>query len=528
MLRRKFNVTGICVPGQDYMVNTDNRVEEIVKDFIEEGQYFTINRARQFGKTTLLYMLERRLEERYIVLSLSFEAADDMFTSLYAFAMGFVRRIGRVLKMQGVKESVLQEWSSPVSESFPLDDLGDKITGLCRECGRRIILMIDEVDKSSDNQIFLSFLGMLREKYLNRKVGKDVTFQSVILAGVYDVKNLKLKLHPGQEPKYNSPWNIAADFKMDLSFSADEIAGMLEQYEDDYHTGMDIPYISSRIYEYTSGYPYLVSRMCKLMDEQVAGTAEFTDHKKAWTEQGVQAAVKLLEYDTNTLYDDMVKKLDEYPGMRKLLESILFNGKVLLYNQLNDVYNVGMMFGFLKRQGDRIVIANRIFETVLYNLFLSEEMTDSLIYNEALKDKNQFIVNGRLDMDKVMEKFQQHFTEIYSDQDEKFVESQGRKLFLLYIKPIINGSGNYYCEASTRDMKRTDLVIDYRGEQTVVEMKIWHGEEYNRRGEEQLFGYLEEYHLQKGYLLSFNFNKKKKTGIQRMEYKGKTLVEVVV
>lgn len=26
--------------------------------------------------------------------------------------------------------------------------------------------------------------------------GKDVTFQSVILAGVYDVKTLKLKLHP--------------------------------------------------------------------------------------------------------------------------------------------------------------------------------------------------------------------------------------------------------------------------------------------------------------------------------------------
>ena len=47
--------------------------------------------------------------------------------------------------------------------------------------------MIDEVDKSSDNQIFLSFLGLLREKYLRWQQGKDETFQSVILAGVYDV-----------------------------------------------------------------------------------------------------------------------------------------------------------------------------------------------------------------------------------------------------------------------------------------------------------------------------------------------------
>lgn len=70
--------------------------------------------------------------------------------------------------------------------------------------------MIDEVDKSSDNQIFLSFLGLLRAKYLEQQKGQDHTFQSVILAGVYDIKNLILKLHPGQEAKYNSPWNIAA------------------------------------------------------------------------------------------------------------------------------------------------------------------------------------------------------------------------------------------------------------------------------------------------------------------------------
>lgn len=89
--------------------------------------------------------------------------------------------------------------------------------------------MIDEVDKSSDNQIFLSFLGLLREKYLKCQQGKDDTFQSVILAGVYDVKTLKLKLHPQEESKYNSPWNIAVDFYMDMSFSAKDIQGMLQE-----------------------------------------------------------------------------------------------------------------------------------------------------------------------------------------------------------------------------------------------------------------------------------------------------------
>lgn len=48
------------------------------------------------------------------------------------------------------------------------------------------------------------------------------------------------------------------------------------------------------------------------------------------------------------------------------------------------------------------------------------------------------------------------------------------------------------------------------------------------RGEEQLFEYLEYYKQDRGYLLSFNFNKNKKSGIQDLEYHGKRILEVIV
>lgn len=131
-------------------------------------------------------------------------------------------------------------------------------------------------------------------------------------------------------------------------------------------------------------------------------------------------------------------------------------------------------------------------------------------------------------MDLVMKKFYEHFEEIYSDNDQKFIEENGRKLFLLYLKPIINGTGNYYIEARTRDNKRTDIIVDYRGKQFIIELKIWHGDEYNKRGEKQLFEYLEAYKQERGYLLSFNFNKQKKTGIHEIRYKEKKILEVVV
>jgi hypothetical protein len=71
---------------------------------------------------------------------------------------------------------------------------------------------------------------MLRNKYLARELEEDVTFKSVILVGMHDVKSLKLKLRPEDEAKYNSPWNIAVDFNVDMSFSPKEISTMLEEY----------------------------------------------------------------------------------------------------------------------------------------------------------------------------------------------------------------------------------------------------------------------------------------------------------
>lgn len=73
-----------------------------------------------------------------------------------------------------------------------------------------------------------------------------------------------------------------------------------------------------------------------------------------------------------------------------------------------------------------------------------------------------------------------------------------------------------------------DLVIYYKGEQNVIEIKIWRGNAYNERGEEQLANYLEYFHLKKGYMLSFNFNKKKEIGIREIKLGDKTLVEAVV
>ncbi len=59
-------------------------------------------------------------------------------------------------------------------------------------------------------------------------------------------------------------------------------------------------------------------------------------------------------------------------------------------------------------------------------------------------------------------------------------------------------------------------------------MKIWRGNEYNERGERQLAEYLDYYHKDKGYLLSFNFNQKKEVGVKEIRVGDKVIVEAVV
>ena len=523
---KRFHVTGNCVRDKHYMVDTTEKINTIIEDYIQQGSYFTINQARQYGKTTTLYLLEEKLKETYIVLNLSFESADEYFKSALNLAEGLMMDIGDSLMRQDISPKILEEWNSPVSERFPMRTLGNKISRLCSECPKEIILMIDEVDKSSYNQIFLSFLGMLREKYQKQLAGIDRTFKSVILAGVYDIKNLKLKLHLGEEIKNNSPWNIAADFLVDMSFSSKEIESMLLKYEDDYHTGMDITMISQLLYEYTSGYPYLVSRICQLLDERIAGSCTFPDKKAAWTKEGILEAVRILLKDPNTLFDDMIKHLQEYPKLSEMLKNILFQGRRYTYEANAQVTQLGMMFGFLKERNQAVCVSNRIFETKLYNFFLSEEEADCGDQPDIVK--NQFIVCGMLRMELVMKKLYEYFESVFFDADEKFIEEEGRRIFLMFLRPIINGAGNYYIEAQTRDKSRTDVIVDYRGRQFIIELKLWRGKKYHHDGQVQLAEYLEQYHQDRGYLLTFNFNKHKQIGVTESVCDGKQILEVIV
>ncbi len=531
---RYFNSTGVCDPKRHYMVDIQERLKDI-KKMVDAGEYFTINKARQYGKTTTIRALKECLKKEYAVISLDFQMiGNEEFENAHIFSAAFSAYLLRTIRnrhdpVSGLEDEILDKLDhmSTVDPLFSLGKLFVILSELCDTAQKPVVLIIDEVDSATNNQVFLDFLAQLRGYFL--KMEELPTFQSVILAGVYDVKNMKRKIRPDESHKVNSPWNIAADFKIDMSLPEEGIVGMLRDYETDHRTGMNLSEMASLIYDYTSGYPFLVSRICKLIDEDVAGSKKFPDETTAWTKEGFLEAVRKLLSEKNTLFESLMGKLQDYPELKEKVYSILFAGEKVVFSPFDSSIDVAIMFGFAKSKDGTVIISNRIFETILYDFFLTAGSAQNHeIFQMASQNKNLFIRNGHLDIELVLKKYVDSFDSIYGDNPEKFNEEEGRRRFLLYLRPIINGTGNYYIEPETRNARRMDIVVDYRGEQFIIELKIWRGNAYHERGEKQLSDYLDYFHLEKGYMLSYNFNKKKKNGVKKIRIGDRVLVEAVV
>jgi hypothetical protein len=512
------------------MVDLTERVKKIRK-LVDGGKYFTINRARQYGKTTTITALAKALKDQYVVISTSFEGIGDAgFEDEASFVKEFCRLLRREFRREeripkDVKDEVDALFQN-ANERTKLGDLFDIFLEWCDETKTPIVLIIDEVDTATNNQVFLDFLAQLRDNYINRDTKGISIFQSVILSGVTDVKHLKGRIRPEEAGKENSPWNIAAYFTIDMSLSEDGMKGMLNEYEKDHHTGMDVSAIAKVIRNDTNGYPFLVSRICQLIDEKVSKTMGLSE---AWTDRGIDEAVKLLLAENNTLFQSLMKNLNNYPELKSAIKSILMEGTKLTWNPDQAEIVQMQMYGLIRNDHNTVRIANRIFETRLYNLFLSdEELKNNVFSREGELAKNQFITDGKLNMRLILERFIETYTQVCGPLVERFKEKDGREQFLLYLKPIINGTGNYYIEAQTRDMTSTDVIVDYFGQQYIIELKIWRGERYNTEGEKQIREYLDYWHLDAGYMLSFNFNKNKEQGVKRVEIGDKVLFEGTV
>ncbi|MBR4267836.1 MAG: AAA-like domain-containing protein [Bacteroidales bacterium] len=528
-MARQFNTAVTCDPKRHYMVDISNKMK-VLERLINNGNYFTINRARQFGKSTSLKWIYNQLNGEYLVVSLSFETTDksnwEDNKSFYDF---FCKKMIAAFKSARIENTEYEHFWMSVNqvEKPDFQFFSEVITQFCEKVKKKIVLLIDEVDQSLDNELFVRFLSMLRNKYIDRdQFGDNSTFWSVVLAGVYDIKSMKVKIRPDEDHKYNSPWNVAANYKLDMTFNPQEISTMLTDYESENHIGFDINEISEEIYKYTSGYPVLVSGVCKEIDENL---------DKDWSKDGVLTAVNNIIKDNSAmLFKDITKNIENNSDLKKLLRAIsLENFKISYYADIFPL-ELGRMFSLLKADKHSCAqIHNLIFQQRINNYFIAENQFGRIesnagpsVYTDKQGDLNMpLIINRFADIMKRRKDIKE------SDDGQKtFLEREGRFMFICFLKPILNGTGFYYSEPENDDGSRMDLVITFNHKEYVIELKIWHGTEYEISGRDQLSEYLETRNLSEGYLITFSFLKGKSVQEKPewIEHNGKRIYEAVI
>ena len=151
------------------------------------------------------------------------------------------------------------------------------------------------------------------------------------------------------------------------------------------------------------------------MDERVRD--EYENLKLVWTENGFNEAVRILLAEKNPLFESLVGKICDYPELSVMLKTLLFTGRNIAYNPDETSIDMAQMFGFIEKSKWECGYCKQKFLKRDYIIIILQKrkMQQTEIYKAALQDKSQFIVNGYLDMERILERFVVHFQDIYGE-----------------------------------------------------------------------------------------------------------------
>jgi hypothetical protein len=224
-MERFFNTTGVCRPGDHYMLPAEPRVAGL-RRLIDEKLYFVVHSPRQVGKSTSLRALAESLtaEGKYAALHTSCEVGQRIHPDLDA-SMSAILDILR----QRADYFLDSELRPPPADGSlaPGARLHDLLKRWCERSPRPVVLFLDEIDALYDDAL-ISVLRQLRSGYDLRP---ESFAHSVALIGVRDVRDYKIAAR-GEDATLGtaSPFNVKSDSLRLPYFTAAEVASLYEQH----------------------------------------------------------------------------------------------------------------------------------------------------------------------------------------------------------------------------------------------------------------------------------------------------------
>jgi len=176
-----------------------------------------------------------------------------------------------------------------------------------------------------------------------------------------------------------------------------------------------------------------LSKLCKFIDEQI-----ISQHKKKnWTVNDVNNAFKIIvnEGYTTTLFDSLIKNLENDRALYDFVFDLIINGKTLNFTISTPLIYKANMYEIISGSKGICKIHNRIFEQKIYAHMMSHEhiknRTNLFTCHEYYTDDN------KLDIKLILQKFQSFMKENYSNRDQQFWKGKAGSCFSLFSDQIL-------------------------------------------------------------------------------------------
>ena len=309
-------------PNKHYAIRPLDRVNvDEFLDLIRAERYFVLHAPRQTGKTSALIALRDLLNSGEVgdfrCVNVNVEPAqvarDDVARGIRAILSGLA--MSARLLGDSYPDGV---WPDILAKAGPEEALKELLARWCVANPTPLVLLVDEID-SLVGDTLLSVLRQLRAGYEHRPEGFP---QSVVLCGVRDIRDYRIRSSTGEVIAGGSPFNVAAKSLRMGDFTEDETRALMAQHTEETGQRFSEAAVDS-VWTQTCGQPWLVNALCAgACFDNKAGR----DRSRAIEVDDVHAAREDLILARRTHLDQLAHKLEE-ERVRRVVEPMLSGGE---------------------------------------------------------------------------------------------------------------------------------------------------------------------------------------------------------
>jgi hypothetical protein len=527
---KTFNIAGPCVPEDHYMLPVWAR-QTVIDELIEGKYYFIIHAPRQSGKTTYLFDMVDKINNKghYYALYCSLEELDK-----YIDRNNGIEEILNQLFVS-LRASSIENYRDLLSNFIP--PIGFSTTNkirlflnyLCEHLDKELIIFFDEADCITEEPL-VTFLRQIRLGYNARSRSNSKFPRSIALVGMRDIRDYLNQINPVEASKgLASPFNIKKDSLTLSNFTSEEIGILYRQHTEACGQVFEEDAIT-KAWHWSEGQPWLVNA---LAFEAVNNILK-KDYSASVTANIIEQAAENLIKRRDTHIDSLLERLKE-PRVGRVMNAV-FSGTKLKMSQYADDRQYCLDLGLVALgENDNLRPANALYQEVM-----SRVLTDSI---QSLLDDNIEKTNwnnGKIVfMSDILKAFQifwrenaftfplrinepeiESFKAKISDLDNKnlileILDLISRKydeavyyvIMLAFLQRVINGGALVHRQFA-EGRGSVDLRVDFKDHKYLIECKI-KGHKSEENSIVQLAGYLDSAGEKEGWLVIFDRDREK-------------------